>query len=334
MFIRKMTALTLALLATGSLAGAPARAQTGAEAAASFPDKQVRIVVPSTPGGATDFLARLVGTKLSQMWGQPVLVDNHAGAGGIIGSQFVAQSPADGYTLLIVATGYTVNPSIYKKLPYDTIKDFAPVTLLAATTHVLVTHPSVPAQSIKELLALARSKPGHLTYATSGTGTGGYLCGEVMKKVGQLDMLSVAYKGAGAATSAVLGHQTDMEFTDVGPVMPYIKSGQLRALAVSSLQRSPELPDVPTLDESGLKGFQVDAWAGILAPAGTPKEVLAKIQQQINQAVNSPDVKEKLLAQGYAPVASTPDNFAAQIKTEVVKWAKLIHDAGIQPQSL
>jgi tripartite-type tricarboxylate transporter receptor subunit TctC len=289
--------------------------------------------VPSTPAGASDFLARLIGAKLSEAWRQQVVIDNRAGAGGIIGSEIVARAAPDGYTLLIVATGYTVNPFLYTRLPYDTVKDFAPVTLLVSTTHVLVVHPSAAVNSIKELLNLARAKPGQFTYATSGIGTGGYLSVELFKKMAKVEMIGVPYKGAGEATAAVLSGQVQMLFTQVAPALPHVKTGKLRALATTSLQRSPELPDVPTLSESGLTGFQVDAWNGILAPARTPREIIAKLQDEIAKILHSPEIGTRLASFGFAPVGNTPAQFAAMIKSEMEKWEKLIKEAGIKPEA-
>jgi tripartite-type tricarboxylate transporter receptor subunit TctC len=320
--------LLLAALLCGNVLAQPGRG----DPAASFPNKPIRIVVPSTPGGANDFLARLVGPKLTEAWGQQVVVDNRPGAGGIIGSEIVARAAPDGYTLLIVATGYTVNPFLYAKLPYDTVRDFAPVTLLAATTHVLVVHSSVAVNSVQELLSLARAKPGQLTYATSGVGTGGYLSVELFKKMAGIDMIGVPYKGAGAATAAVVGGQVQMLFTQVAPALPHIKSGRLRAIATTSLQRSPELPGVPTLSESGLTGFQVDAWAGMLALARTPKTVVARLQGEIARILHSSEISARLASFGFEPVGNTPSEFAAMIHSEMQKWSKLIRDAGIKPE--
>jgi tripartite-type tricarboxylate transporter receptor subunit TctC len=317
------------LLSWGSVNAVRAQAPA---AVTNYPDKTIRIVVPSTPAGGNDFLARVLGAKLAKMWGQKVLIENRPGAGGIIGSEAVAKAEPDGYTLLIVATGYTVNPSIYAKLPYDTLKDFAPVTLLASTTHVLVINPAVKARSIGELMAQARSAPGSLTYAQSGLGTGGYLCGELMKTTAQIDMLSIAYKGAGEAVSGVLSGHTDMLFTQLGPVMNHIKAGKLIPLATTSLTRNADLPNIPTLDESGLTGFEVDAWSGILAPAGTPAAIIKKLQEQIHLAINEPDVKEILNTQGFIPIGNTPAEFDKMIRKDIAKWADLIKQAGIKPQ--
>jgi tripartite-type tricarboxylate transporter receptor subunit TctC len=325
-------------LSAGLLGAALVCAETSAQpsrnnAAAAFPNKPIRILVPSTPAGASDFLARLIGAKLSEAWRQQVVIDNRAGAGGIIGSEIVARAAPDGYTLLVVATGYTVNPFLYTKLPYDTVKDFAPVTLLVSTTHVLVAHPSAAVNSVKDLLILAKAKPGQITYATSGIGTGGYLSVELFKKMARVEMIGVPYKGAGEATAAVLSGQVQMLFTQVAPALPHVKTGKLRALATTSLRRSPELPDVPTLAESGLTGFQVDAWNGILAPARTPREIIAKLQGEIAKALHSPEIKARLASFGFEPVGNTPAQFAAMIKSEMEKWEKLIKEAGIKPEA-
>jgi tripartite-type tricarboxylate transporter receptor subunit TctC len=303
-------------------------------AKAKFPDKPVHIIVPSTPGGTLDFLARVIAPTLSQMWDQPVIVDDRPGAGGIIGTQLVAQSPPDGHTLLFVATGYTINPWIYSKLPYDTVKDFTPVTLLASTANVLVANRNLKVNSMQELLAMARANPGKLTYASSGVGTGGWLSGQLLKQLARIDLLEVPYKGAGAATAAVVEGHTDLLFTDVGPAIPFIQAGQLKALGVSTLKRQPQLPDVPTIDESGVKGFQIDASSGVLAPAGTPPEVVSQIQHDINVAVHSKDVADKLTARGYVPIADSPADYAAQIQVELKKWGDLFKQANIKPMGL
>jgi tripartite-type tricarboxylate transporter receptor subunit TctC len=315
-----------AAVACGSYAAPPA----GGDTAAGYPARPIRIVVPSTPAGASDFLARLIAPRLTEAWHQQVVVDNRPGAGGIIGSEIVSHATPDGHTLLIVATGYAVNPFLYARLPYDTVKDFAPVTVLVSSTHVLVAHPSLPAASIKELLSIAKASPGQLTYGHSGTGTGGHLSVELFKKMAGLDMVGVPYKGAGAATAAVLSGQVQMLFTQVAPALPHVRSGKLRALATTSLARSPELPDVPTLAESGLPGFQVDAWLGMLAPGKTPPDVIAKLRAEIAKILHAPDVKSRLAVLGFEPVGNTPAQFAAFIRSEMDKWSKLIKDAGIK----
>lgn len=317
----------------GAVAGSASGAQPKAgDPAPEFPARPVRIVVPSTPGGGSDVLTRLIAPRLTEAWRQQIVVDNRAGAAGIIGSEIVARATPDGHTILIVATGYAVNLFLYKKLPYDTVKDFAPITVVATTTHVLVAHPSLPAATVKDLLALAKSKPGSLTYAHSGVGTGGHLSVELFKKMAGVNMVGVPYKGAGASTAAVLSGEVQMLFTQVAPALPHVRAGRLRALATTSLARSPQMPDVPTLHERGLAGYQVDAWAGMLAPAKTPPRVISKLQGGIARALHSPDVKSRLESLGFEPGGNTPQQFAAFIKSEMDKWSRLIREAGIKAE--
>lgn len=329
----KVVSFAVALCGTGVGAGQAAQPK-GADPAAAYPARPIRIVIPSTPGGGNDFLGRLIAPKLTESWRQQVVVDNRPGAGGIIGSEIVARAAPDGHTLLIVATGYTVNPFLYRKLPYDTVKDFAPVTVLGKTTHVLVSHPSLASKTIKELLALAKSKPGSLTYAHSGVGTGGHLSVELFKKMAGLNMVGVAYKGAGASTAAVLSGEVQMLFTQVAPAIPHVRAGRLRALATTSLARSTELPDVPTLSESGLTGYAVDAWGAMLAPGKTPPRIVAKLQAEIAKILHLPETKARLANFGFEPVGSTPPEFAAFIRSEMEKWSKLIRDAGIKAEQM
>lgn len=319
----------------GAVAGGAHAAQPKAvDPAASYPARPIRIVIPSTPGGGNDFLGRLIAPKLTESWRQQVVVDNRPGAGGIIGSEIVARAAPDGHTLLIVSTGYTVNPFLYKKLPYDTVTDFAPVTLLAGTTHVLVAHPSLPASTIKELLALAKAKPGQLTYAHSGVGTGGHLSVELFKAMAGLNMVGVPYKGAGASTAAVLSGEVQMLFTQVAPAIPHVRAGKLRALATTSLARSPQMPEVPTLHESGLAGYEVDAWVAMLAPGKTPPRIVARLQEEISKILHLPDTKARLANFGFEPVGNTSQEFAAFIRSELKKWSKLIQEAGIRAEQV
>jgi tripartite-type tricarboxylate transporter receptor subunit TctC len=321
----------LAVLAATLIAIAVVAAPCAALAQAKFPDKPVRIVVPSSPGGTLDFLARVLGPELSRMWGQPVIVDDRAGAGGIIGSQLVAQAAPDGHTLLFVATGYTINPYMYAKLPYDTLKDFAPVSLLATTATVLVANPKSKVTSVQQLLQIARAEPNKLTWASSGVGTGGWLSGQLLQQMAHISLLEIPYKGAGASTAAVVEGHTDLQFTDVGAAIPFIQAGQLKALGVSTKKRVAQLPDVPTLDEAGVTGYEIDATSGALAPAGTPPEIIKQIQHDISVAMHTKDVEEKLRARAYIPVASTPEEYAAQIQVELKKWGELIKATGIKP---
>ena len=297
--------------------------------AQDYPNKPVRMVVPFPPGGTTDILARAVGQKLSESWGQQVVIDNRPGAGGNIGTDIVAKSPADGYTLLMGTVGtHSITASLYGKLPFDPIKDFAPVTLVASVPNVLVVNSTVDSRSVKELIALAKSKPGQLAFASSGNGTSIHLAGELFKSMTGTAMLHIPYKGSAPAIAELLGGQTNMMFDNLPSAMPHIKSGRLRALAVTSVRRSPALPDIPTIAETGISGYEASSWFGVLAPAGTPKDVVAKIQGDIAKALNAPEIKERLSGQGAEPVGNTPEQFAEHIKAESAKWAKVVKDSG------
>lgn len=297
--------------------------------AQGYPNKPVRMVVPFPPGGTTDILARAVGQKLSEAWGQQVVIDNRPGAGGNIGTDLVAKAPADGYTLLMGTVGtQAINASLYAKLPFDPVKDFAPVTLVASVPNVLVVNKTIPSNSVKELIALAKSKPGQLNFASSGNGTSIHLAGELFKSMTGISMTHIPYKGSAPALTDLIGGQTNMMFDNLPSSMQHIKSGTLRALAVTSAKRSPALPDVPTVAESGVPGFEASSWFGVLAPAGTPKEIVAKINADIVKALAAPDIKERLSGQGAEPVGNSPEQFAAYIKTEIVKWAKVVKDSG------
>jgi tripartite-type tricarboxylate transporter receptor subunit TctC len=296
-----------------------------------YPSKPIHIVAPFPPGGPVDILSRTIGNKLAQTLGQPVVVDNRAGAGGNIGADAVAKSAPDGYTLLMGFVGtHAINPSLYSKMPYDNVKDFEPVTLVAVVTIVLVVNPSVPATSINELIALARSKPGELTFGSPGHGTPQHLAGELFNSIAGVQMLHVPYKGAVPALTDLLGGQLSMIFSSMPPALPHIKNGKLRALGVTSATRSPATPELPTIAESGLKGYVVNNWYGILAPRGTPKEIVAKLNAEIVKILKMPDVKESLSVQGAEPFTSTPQQFAVYIKEETEKWAKIIKYSGVQ----
>jgi tripartite-type tricarboxylate transporter receptor subunit TctC len=298
--------------------------------AADFPVKPVRIVVPSTPGGALDILSRMLSQKLPQRWGQPLVIDNRAGAGGIIGSEIVAKSDPDGHTLLVVALGYAANPFLYDKLPYRTPQDFAAITVLASAPNVLVVHPSVAAQSVRELIALAKAKPGALIYATSGVGTSGHLAMELFKRMAGVDMVHVPYKGAGASTAAIVAGQVQVLSTALGAAFPQIKAGRLRALAVTGLKRTSVAPEIPTAAESGLPGYVVDGWFAALAPAKTPASVVERLQIDFSAVYKMPDVAERLTAMGFDAGGTTPRETTAFIAEEITKWGKLIKEVGIK----
>lgn len=294
-----------------------------------YPSKPIRIVAPFPPGGPADILSRIIGHKLSQSWGQQVIVDNRPGAGGNIGADLVAKAAPDGYTLLLGFVGtHAINASLYAKMPYDNVKDFEPVSQVAAVTIVLVVHPSVPASSIKELIALAKSKPGQLTFGSPGNGTPQHLAGQLFNTMAGVDMLHVPYKGAVPALTDLLGGQVSMIFSSMPPALPLVKTGKLRALGVTSATRSPAAPDISTISESGIPGYEVKNWYGIFAPRGTPKEIVSKLNAEIVKILNMPDVKESLAVQGAEPVSGTPEQFAAYIKEETEKWAKIVKYSG------
>ena len=297
--------------------------------AQSYPSKPIHFIVPWTAGGPTDLVARIVGQKLTESWGQPVVVENRPGAGGQIGLEIVAKATPDGYTLGENNNGDSISVSLYKKLPYDIIKDFSPVTQMVWAPFILVVHPSVPAKSVKELIELAKSNPGKLNFGSAGIGVASHLTGELFKKMAGVDIVHIPYKGQSQATTDLLGGQVSMMFNNPVTALPLIKSGKLRALAVTSAKRSPVVPDLPAIAESGLPGYDVITWYGVLAPAGTPKEIVTKLNTEIVRILYMPDLQERLAAVSQHPIGNTPEEFAAVIKSEIAKWAKVIKDSGI-----
>ena len=298
--------------------------------ATDYPTRPVRVVVPSTPGGALDILSRMLAQKLPERWhGQPLVVDNRAGAGGVIGSEIVARAEPDGYTLLVVALGYAANPFLYK-LPYRTPQDFTPITVLAVAPNVLVIHPSVAAHSAKELIALAKAKPGTLVYASSGIGTSGHLAMELFKRMANVEMIHVPFKGAGASNAAIVAGQVQILNTALGAAMPFIKSGKLKGLAVTSLKRATAVPEIPTAHESGLPGYAVDGWFAALAPAKTPPRIINKLHADFASVYALPEMAARLAAQGFEAGNPTPHNTAKFIDAEIVKWGKVIKEGGIK----
>lgn len=300
--------------------------------AQGYPNKAVRMVVPFPAGGSTDIVGRTVAQKLSELWNQPVVVENRPGGGTSIGTDTVAKAPADGYTLLVTPAPFTINPSLLAKLPYDALADFAPITLINTTPLVLVVNPGVPAKSVKELIALAKSKPGKLNYGSSTIGGSNHLAGELFNAMAGVRMVHIPYKGNAPALIDLVGGHIDLIFNGVTSALPLIKGGKLRALAVTSLQRSSALPDLPTLDEAAIKGFEAVAWNGLGAPAKTPREIIARINSDVIRIVHSPELKERLTAEGSDPVGNTPDQYAAFLRSEVEKWAKVIKLAGVKAE--
>ena len=313
---------TVALAATGVCA---ANAQ-------EFPVRPVRIVVPSTPGGGLDVIARAVTPPLTAKWKQQIVVDNRAGAGGIIGTEIVAKSAPDGHTLLLVTTGFVTNPFIYRQLPYSTPQDFTPITILGTAPNVLVTHPSVPVHGVRELINLAREKPGQLTYGSSGIGSGGHLSMELLQRMAHIQLIHVPYKGAGASTAAAVAGQTQFLFTATGAAIPQIRGNRLRALAVTSTSRSDVLPDVPTVAESGLPGYAAVGWYGMFGPARMSKQLVNRIYADVLAAIRRPDVAAQIRTLGFDYGALPPEEFRRFVAKEMETWGPVIKEAGIRAE--
>jgi tripartite-type tricarboxylate transporter receptor subunit TctC len=304
----------------------------GAACAQTYPTKAVRLVVPFLAGGSTDIVGRTVAQKLAEMWGQAVFVDNRPGGGTTIGTDLVAKAAPDGYTLLVTPAPFTINPSLLTKLPYDALTDFAPITLINTTPLVMVVHPGVPAKNVKELIALAKAKPGKLNFGSSGTGGSNHLAGELFDAMAGVKMVHIPYKGNAGALTDIVGGHLDVVYNGVTSAIALVKGGKLRALAVTSLQRTPALPDVPTLNESGLKGFEAVAWNGLTAPAKIPRDVIMKINGDVLKVISSPELRERLKADGSDPVGNSPEQFAGFLRDEIAKWAKVIKFANVKPE--
>jgi tripartite-type tricarboxylate transporter receptor subunit TctC len=320
--IRAASAALFAFAAFALAGPAPAQAQ-------AYPSKPIRIVVPFAVGGIADTFARAIGAKLTEAWGQPVVVENKAGAGGNIGADFVAKSPPDGYTLVMGSIGtHAVNQSLFPSMPYDPFRDFAPIAHVLDAEGLLVVHPSVPAKTVPELIAYARSQPGKLTYASGGLGTTSHLAGELFKSLAKVDIIHVPYKGNAPAIADLLGGQTQMIFATMPTVLPQVKAGRLRAIAVIGAARTPAL-DVPTVGES-LPGFEVSNWIGLFAPAGTSPEIVAKINAEVQKIMRSDEIQGRLESEGAKFIPTTPQSFAAFQRAEAEKWAKAIREAGIR----
>jgi tripartite-type tricarboxylate transporter receptor subunit TctC len=320
--------ITASCLLAASLAAGAAPS-----AAQPYPAKPIRIVVPFPAGGNADIFARAFAQKLGDAWKQTPVVDNRAGAAGIIGTQFVAKSPADGYTLLFGTTGtHTTNPAVYAKLPYDPVKDFAPVSNFADSPFLLVVHPSVPANTLKGLVTLAKSRPGQLDYASFGTGSSAHLAGEMLRTMAGINIVHVAYKGGPPAVTDLVGGHISLMFNSLPAVLPLVKTDRLRALAVASAKRAPTLPELQTFAEAGLAGFEAGSWYGVLAPAGTPRETITRLHAETVRILALPDIKQKLATEGAEAIGNSPDEFAAQIQRDMVRWAKVAREAKIPQQ--
>ena len=301
----------------------------GAGAAQTYPNKPIRFIVPFGPGGPGDAIGRMLGRKLTEGLGHPVVIDNRSGATTIIGTEIAARSPPDGYTLLLISTTHAVNPSLFQKLPYDPIKDFAPVTLITSTPFMLLVHPSVAAQSVSELLSVARSKPGRLNYGSSGKGSSIHLTTELLKAAAKIEMTHVPYKGSGPAFIDLIAGQIQVLFSSTVSSLPHVKSGKVRGLAITSLNRAPALPAIPTIAES-YPGFESSSWFGMLVPAKTPKLVIDRLLSETRAALKSPDMNQTLISQGAEPGGNAPSEFAAFFRSEINKWGRVIKAAGIK----
>jgi tripartite-type tricarboxylate transporter receptor subunit TctC len=297
--------------------------------AQSYPERPLRFVIPFPPGGGADNLARIVGQKVGDTLGQQIVIDNRAGAGGNIAAEVAARASPDGYTLLQGNVAHTISRSLYRKLNYDFLKDFAPVTQLASIPFMLLAHPALPAASVKDLIALARGKPGELNYASSGAGGPSHMAMELFKSMAQVEIRHIPYKGAAPAATDLMAGRVQMMFFTLSAGLPHVKSGKLKALAVAGARRIPQAPDVPTVDESGLRGFEASTWFGVLVPAGTPNQVITKLHSVFTAALHDREVRERLAAQGFELVGSTPKEFGAYIRTEIPKWAGVIKASGV-----
>ena len=319
-----------------SLPGAVALVAFGASIAAtpdqSFPLRPLRVVVPYAAGGSTDILARVVGQKLVDALGQQVVIDNRPGAGTLIATEIVARSAPDGHTLLMATPALPVAPALYRKVPFDVDRDFSAVTNIAATSNVLVVHPSVPAHTARELIALAKAHPGKLTFGSSGVGGASHLATELFRSMAAIELVHVPYKGGAVAVTDLLGGRLALMFANLTTVQQHIRSGKVRALAIGTAQRSLVVPDLPTVAEAGVPGYEANNWNGVVVPAGTPRAVVARLQREIKAIVNTPEVRERLLATAFEPIADTPPEFTRYLALERVKWARVVKDAGVKPE--
>ena len=301
--------------------------------AQGYPARPIRIIVPVATGGIADYYARVIGSKLHETWGQPVLVENRAGGGGNIGSDIVAKAPPDGYTMVMGFIGsHAVNPFLIRNMPYDPQRDFVPVAMVIEAEGLLAVHPSVPVNSVAELLALARAQPGKLSYASGGIGTSSHLAGELFKSMTGADIVHIPYKGNAPAIADLIGGQTQLTFATMPTVLPHVRAGKLRGLAVIGATRSAALPQLPTIAESGVPGFSVNNWIGLFAPAGTPNEIVRKVNAEVMRIMRLPEVARRMDVEGERFTPNTPEEFAAFIRSEVVKWGKAVKDAGLKAE--
>lgn len=319
-------------LASIALLGAIGSGAALAQTAATFPAKPVRFIAPFPPGGSTDLLARLVAIKLTEAWGQQVTVENRGGAGGTIGVELAARAAPDGYTIVMGHVGtFGFNPTLYPKLPYDAIRDFAPITVLATVPNGMAVHPSLPVKTARDFVALAKAKPGELLYASGGSGSASHLAGEYFKLLTKIDMVHVPYKGTGPAMISMISGQTTMTITGMVALMPHVKSNRLKLLGVATMKRLSIMPDIPTINESGVPGYDANQWYGVLTQAAVPRDIIAKLHADIVKVLARTDVRERLAADGAEAVANTPEQFAAHIKAEIARWAPVVKASGAKP---
>lgn len=316
------------LLFSALVTGAASTAACGADA---YPARTLRLIAPFPPGGGLDIMARVIAQWLTEAWKQQVVVDNRPGAGGSIGAAIAARAPADGYTLLLVSSSHTINASLYEKLSYDTLKDFDPVVLTTAAPHLLVVHPSFPASTVRELVALAKSRPGQISYASGGVGSSTHLAAELFRSMAGIEVLHVPYKGTAPSLVDVLGGQVPVTFGTVPTVLQLVKSGRLRALGCTGEKRSLSAPEVPTIAEAGVAGYEAATWHGMLVPARTPPFIIAKLNAEVVRMLGDAEMRKRILQEGLEPLGSTPQQFGAHLQAEVPKWAKVIRNAGIPP---
>jgi tripartite-type tricarboxylate transporter receptor subunit TctC len=301
-------------------------------AVAAYPDKPVRFIVPFAPGGTNDILARIVAEKLSIRLGQPFVIDNRAGANSVVGCEIVARASPDGHTLLIVAAGFAVNPSLVRNLPFDTERDLAPIGVVAGGPYLMVINPSVPAKTVSDFTAWVKSKQGQVNYASSGTGSPPHLAAELLKLAAKIEMQHVPYKGGGAVLADLIAGRVSMFFGSIATLGPHVQNGRLRAIAVTTLQRAAAMPDVPTFIESGVAGYEVNGWYGMLAPGRTPRTVITALNNALRQALDEPETRARITAHGMDPSPGTADEFRVLIRTEITKWAQVVRAAGIKPE--
>jgi len=317
--MRHLLAIALLLGATGAMAQ-------------QYPARPVRIIVPQSPGASTDITARLVAQGLNESFRQPVIVDNRPGSSGIAGTELVARAAPDGYTLMVVASSFSINPALGRKLPYDSIRDFTTVTQLSKFPNMLAAHPSAPVKTLQDVIALAKAKPGQLSYASAGLATGTHMTAELLKYMTGIDLLHVPYKGGGPAMIAAMGGQTQLIIGTTVGLLPHVRAGKLKAIALTSTKRSAAAPDIPTFAESGVPGYEHEPWNGMFGPAGIPKPVLAKVNAEVARILHSPEVKKVFERDGADVVGSTPEQFGAVLKAEIAKWTKVAKAAGIRPE--